>query len=122
MEEYAPYPCQKCGMCCRRVDLIPEMRAYNRGDGVCIHLKVDNTCAIYEHRPNLCNGKYVYEKYYSNMTVKEYHKMISMYCQQNQDGIIKCLLIFSYISLNFQFFSQKTLYLFFCVPWGHHFV
>ncbi|MBO6179183.1 MAG: YkgJ family cysteine cluster protein [Selenomonadaceae bacterium] len=73
------------------MDLIPEMKPYNRGDGVCIHLKADNTCAIYEHRPNLCNGKYVYEKYYSDKTVDEYHKIITEYCKIIRRGNIEGL-------------------------------
>lgn len=79
--KYYPYQCKKCGMCCKRVDLIDVMKKYDRGDGICVYLNEDNKCKIYKKRPNLCNGKYVYEKFYSHMTVEEYHKMIAEYCK-----------------------------------------
>ena len=81
MERYYPYDCKRCGSCCRHVDLIEEMKSFDRGDGVCKHLTDFNLCRIYPQRPNLCNGKYVYENFYSNMSVTEFHKMISNLCE-----------------------------------------
>ncbi len=86
MEEYYPYPCKKCGSCCRYTRLIPDLVKYDRGDGSCKYLEVDNTCSIYEHRPDVCNGRYVYEKHYSGMAVSDYHKMIAKYCQEIREG------------------------------------
>lgn len=82
MEKYIPYDCKQCGACCRHVNFIPEMKAYDRGDGVCRHLRRDHRCEIYTHRPNICNGKYVYEHYFSDMTVAEFHQMIARYCKK----------------------------------------
>jgi len=48
------FDCSKCGACCRVVGALPEMSAYDRGDGACKHLTDDNRCAIYETRPLLC--------------------------------------------------------------------
>ena len=45
MEKYRPYPCQQCGSCCRHVDVIEEMKKYDRGDGVCLHL--NKNTAVY---------------------------------------------------------------------------
>jgi hypothetical protein len=52
------FPCSRCGACCRLAFLVPESV---RGDvvipnekGVCIHLRKDNTCDIYESRPKMC--------------------------------------------------------------------
>ena len=81
MQNYQPYPCECCGACCRHVDLIAEMSGFNRGDGVCKHLTTDNLCAIYPERPPLCNGKYVYEKFFSDMTVADFHAMIARLCK-----------------------------------------
>ena len=80
MKSYTPYNCKQCGKCCTRVDLVEQMSKYDRGDGVCKHLLENNKCEIYSHRPDLCNGQYVYENFYSHMTISEYHKMISGYC------------------------------------------
>ena len=91
MGKYFLYDCKRCGMCCRRVDLVPGMELYNRGDGVCKHLQDDNLCAIYEKRPDLCNGQYVYKTYYSDMTVTEYHKMIARYCEKIRSNDIEGL-------------------------------
>ena len=49
MEKYIPYPCKQCGCCCRHVQVIDEMKKYDRGDGVCIHLRNDNKCDIYNN-------------------------------------------------------------------------
>lgn len=48
------FACTRCGACCRVVGAIPEMHAYDRGDGACRHLTDENACAIYEERPALC--------------------------------------------------------------------
>lgn len=75
-----------CGACCRHVNIFKEMQQYDRGDGTCIHLRMDNKCEIYNERPNICNGKYVYEHYFSHMTVMEFHKMIKKYCDALQEA------------------------------------
>ena len=82
MEKYYAYPCEKCGDCCRHVDLIKEMKSFDRGDGVCKHLTADNLCEIYSERPNLCNGEYLYENFYSDMTIEEFHQMTSELCKE----------------------------------------
>lgn len=82
MEKYFPYNCQKCGNCCRHVDTFEEMKNFNRGDGVCKNLTENNLCKIYSNRPPLCNGKFVYEKFFSNLTVEEFHQVISKLCKE----------------------------------------
>ncbi len=80
METYYPFDCKCCGECCKHIDLVQDLQKYNRGDGVCKYLREDNKCEIYTKRPNICNGKYVYEKYFSDLTVEEYHNMIRSLC------------------------------------------
>lgn len=75
MEKYYPYDCKQCGNCCRHIDLVKELAGLDRGDGVCKNLGENNLCKIYSERPSVCNGKYVYEKFYSHMTVEDFHKM-----------------------------------------------
>ncbi|MBQ9478664.1 MAG: YkgJ family cysteine cluster protein [Selenomonadaceae bacterium] len=59
---------------------IDELRYLDRGDGVCRHLTEKNLCDIYKHRPDMCNGRYVYENGYAHMPVEEFHKMIAVLC------------------------------------------
>ena len=82
MEKYYPYPCERCGACCKRVDLIDEMKIFDRGDGVCKNLTADNLCKIYSERPPLCNGEYFYKSFYRDMTVAEFHQMMSELCEE----------------------------------------
>lgn len=50
--EDGKWKCTKCGACCHFVRLvIPQ---FDRGDGACIYLTTENTCAIYETRPEIC--------------------------------------------------------------------
>lgn len=84
--EYYSYPCKHCGACCRHVDLIAEMKSFNRGDGICKHLRADNLCSIYAKRPTLCNGELVYKKFFSDMTVKDFHGMISQLCKKLREA------------------------------------
>ena len=91
MEKYYPYPCQQCGCCCKNVNLFDEMRALDRGDGICKNLTNNNLCKIYSQRPNLCNGQYVYENFFSNISVEEYHRMIANLCKKIRGSEIEKL-------------------------------
>ena len=75
--------------CCKHLDLVPLMRDYDRGDGVCIHLNNNNLCSIYKSRPNICNGKYIYENDYSHMSVDEFHIMVSQWCEEVRKRVWK---------------------------------
>ena len=84
--KYYPYPCARCGKCCRHVNLIAGMENFNCGDGVCKHLTADNLCEIYSDRPPLCNGEYVYKKFFSDMTVEDFHEIISELCKKLREA------------------------------------
>lgn len=59
------FPCNNCGACCKSIRLSPLTDWLDRGDGVCKHFDENqNTCMIYEHRPEICNVKMMYEKHY----------------------------------------------------------
>ncbi len=49
-----PFPCTRCGACCRSVTFIPQLAHMAWPDGACRHLTADNLCSIYETRPKLC--------------------------------------------------------------------
>ena len=73
------FPCDKCGCCCKRINLMEEMKLFDRGDGTCKYLKDDNTCAIYDNRPDICDTNRYYNKYYKDkMTWEEF----VIYCRK----------------------------------------
>ena len=65
-----PFSCSKCGECCRHIDKIPQLAAFDTGNGICIHLK-NNLCDIYDPRPEICNVEAMYEKYFSGRFMRE---------------------------------------------------
>jgi Fe-S-cluster containining protein len=53
------FPCTKCGACCKRAGESGLMPA--KKDGSCIYLNKDNTCSIYNKRPDICNLDKLYK-------------------------------------------------------------
>lgn len=45
--------CDKCGLCCRNLNLSEIYADLDRGDGTCKYLQ-GNLCSIYEKRPLKC--------------------------------------------------------------------
>lgn len=70
--------CNKCGLCCRNIDKIPELEEFHKGDGVCIHLSDDNLCDIYSIRPDICNVEKMFELNYKAMMSKEEYEKMNM--------------------------------------------
>jgi uncharacterized protein len=67
--------CSQCGACCREaanLGLMPD-----RGDGACINLQQDNSCAIYETRPDICRVIGTKKDYIEN--TKVCHALIDYY-------------------------------------------
>ena len=87
------FNCTSCGACCRIVGLIPEFRerffTWINNDGACKHLQEDNTCGIYETRPDICRVDVMFEQRHSkNMSEAEYVAMTEDSCailEKNQD-------------------------------------
>jgi Fe-S-cluster containining protein len=63
-----PFPCEKCGACCRAVK--------------CLRLK-DNLCSIYETRPDICRVDKVYETFYKDkgITKEQFYQYDKMACR-----------------------------------------
>ena len=77
------FPCEKCGICCKHINLIPQLKQFDSGNGRCIHLMDNNLCAIYENRPDICNVDKMYELKYSKlMTEDEYLKLNVEGCKE----------------------------------------
>ena len=64
------FQCNKCGCCCRSLQLSPDYADLDRGDGVCIYL-VDNLCSIYDTRPLKCRVDECYEVLFKGIMSKE---------------------------------------------------
>lgn len=65
------FQCDCCGICCKNIKHIPQLSTFDRGDGVCLHLKSDNLCAIYATRPEICNVEAMYKKHFATIYTKE---------------------------------------------------
>ena len=51
----APFPCNRCGACCRAVADSPLTAHLAAEDGACRHLdRATQLCRIYEQRPDIC--------------------------------------------------------------------
>ena len=74
------FKCDKCGICCKMLTGIPQLAAFDRGDGVCIHLK-NNLCSIYESRPDICNVEKMYVFFKEQMSEEEYLQLMSDSCK-----------------------------------------
>lgn len=64
------FVCDKCGECCRHVNLSPIYQYLDHGDGVCKFLN-GNLCSIYEVRPLLCRIDESYEAFFKEK-IKKY--------------------------------------------------
>lgn len=70
------FPCNRCGLCCRHLEQIPQLANFDSGNGRCIHLLDNNLCGIYEERPDICNVSKMYEQVYVEfMSETDYIKM-----------------------------------------------
>lgn len=79
------FSCTKCGLCCKNIDKIPQLSAYDRGDGRCIYLTELNLCKIYAKRPDICNVEKMYDLVYCKlMSRKEYDKINAEGCKTLQ--------------------------------------
>lgn len=89
-------PCNHCGMCCRNIGLavtlarqvedkapvVQELSEFPHkwdDDGVCEHHK-DNRCAIYDHRPDVCNIARTWWKHFRPMKRQEFFDVNKAVC------------------------------------------
>lgn len=75
------FRCDKCGLCCRLLRYVPQLAAFDRGDGVCRFLQ-GNLCSIYESRPDICNVEKMYPVFASIMSREEYDRAMADSCAQ----------------------------------------
>lgn len=86
MKDYAQFPCDMCGMCCRHINRTDMLKEYDTGNGICKYLK-DNKCSIYANRPDICNVDLMYEKFFKKyMSKEEYYNINIEVCNQLKNG------------------------------------
>lgn len=74
------FHCDKCGLCCRSLAYVPQLAAFDRGDGVCRYLAGNNLCIIYENRPDICNVEKMYSFFASQMSKEDYYSIMEQSC------------------------------------------
>ena len=86
------FPCVACGACCRRIWWVgqEELEAHGlsvKEDGSCTNLLGDNSCAIYDSRPDICRVD-VAVKESGEDEIEYYRKNIEI-CNQwmDEDGM-----------------------------------
>ena len=89
------FQCSKCGSCCRRagqLNIMPQ-----RDDGACVHLSIDNSCKIYETRPDFCrvSNMAILHNQKTGIPILSYFKIASMICNNfiREDNLDKSFLI-----------------------------
>ena len=77
------FKCIQCGICCRNIHLIPKLKDFDLGDGVCKYLNTEtNLCRIYNHRPEICNVEKSFDNHYNKLySEDEYLEMNYKGCQ-----------------------------------------
>lgn len=97
------FPCTGCGVCCKRAGkaveaakaliekgitdgYVKEMAAFPwpyDETGRCSQLRIDNDCAVYPMRPDICNVKKMWEKYQSHaISQQDYFTSAAMLCNE----------------------------------------
>ena len=75
--------CDRCGICCQHIDLIPQLKEFDSGNGRCVHLSENNLCEIYLDRPDICNVERMYELFFKdNISEEEYVSQNKMGCSE----------------------------------------
>lgn len=92
--------CTKCGSCCRNVNRWEELKPiihtylgveiefpFISNNGICPMLNHDNTCSIYNNRPNCCRTNYIYEILNTkfNISLDEFIFLQEQSCILNQN-------------------------------------
>lgn len=84
------FPCDQCGLCCKHLEKIPQLKEFDSGNGRCIYLMDNNLCAIYENRPDICNISKMYESIFcKQMSEDEYIRRNLAGCKAIREGLLK---------------------------------
>lgn len=80
------FPCSGCGLCCQFVDRVPELKALDRGDGICSKYDTENRqCQIYDTRPDICRVDRQYKlNYAGQLSWEDFIALNAKGCRQLQ--------------------------------------
>lgn len=86
MENKKGFPCTECGLCCKNIAHIIELKDFDLGNGTCKYFdKNTNICSIYENRPDICRVDLMFEKeYFKYFTKDEFYKLNAQACNKFQ--------------------------------------
>lgn len=78
------FKCEVCGICCKHINFVKELKDYDIGNGTCKFLDLNtNHCKIYNNRPDICNVAKMYDLVYSKMyTEDEYLELNYKGCEE----------------------------------------
>lgn len=77
------FPCDQCGICCKHIDQIPQLKEFDSGNGQCIHLMDNNLCEIYSERPDICNVNKMYESQFQDiLSIEEFINLNVQGCKE----------------------------------------
>ena len=78
------FKCDCCGLCCRHIDKVPQLKNFDSGRSFCKCLNTQtNLCTIYYERPDLCNVEVGYKKYFADQyTEEEFFRLNYKVCEQ----------------------------------------
>lgn len=77
------FNCDKCGICCTKLNLSDLYSELDDGRGTCIYFdKLTKLCSIYENRPEKCNISVMYRYFEKLMTFEQYITMNEESCRR----------------------------------------
>ena len=81
------FPCTSCGLCCQNISNIKELKEFDLGNGVCKYFNhIDNSCKIYQDRPDICQVDKMFDiKYHKYFTKEEFYIENAKVCNNLQD-------------------------------------
>lgn len=81
------FPCDKCGLCCQRVNQSVMTEYLDKGDGSCRYYdEINHLCLIYENRPDVCNIQKMYQYHFTNIiTWHDFIELNHKVCLQLKD-------------------------------------
>lgn len=86
------FPCTKCGACCKLIPnhVLEFYKLPKAETGGCGHLKDDNSCSIYDTRPDICSVQKTWKKVHSKkLSWDEYISYSVKACEILQSSLEK---------------------------------
>ncbi|HFU74737.1 MAG TPA: YkgJ family cysteine cluster protein [Arcobacter sp.] len=80
------FPCTGCGLCCRNIQNIEQLKEYDLGNGTCKYFDIDNnSCNIYDDRPDICRVDKMFDiQFNQHFTREEFYMKNAEVCNTMQ--------------------------------------